>query len=103
MAKAFAKRWRGDLTSDPARTAAAFLVHPKFCTWQDVLVKSWASKHPEQIRRGGSATEIEDWIKKTEQDRRAAMDATVGFHKKSASYLEKYYSAIFGEQKGKAK
>jgi hypothetical protein len=32
VAKALANRWRGDLTSDPAGTAAAFLVHPKFCT-----------------------------------------------------------------------
>jgi type VI secretion system secreted protein VgrG len=103
VGKTLAKRWQGDSSMDPAKTAESFLVHPKFCAWQDVLVKSWADRHPEQVRRGASLTEIEAWIKKTEHDRQAAMNAVIGFHKKSASYLQKFYNDIFGDQKGRTK
>lgn len=103
VGRALDKRWDGDIAADPAKIASSFLVHPKFCSWQDEIVRRWAINNPAKIRRGESSTEMEAWLKETEAARRKAYEDVVGFHRKSSAYLQKYYKAIFGEPTGKSK
>jgi hypothetical protein len=91
-------RWHGDVKVDPISTAAAYLVHPMDCTWQDKIVSDWAMLHPQQIKRGASSTE---WIalrREHEKEVRAKIEKANKQSKDMWNYVNTNYQAIFGEK-----
>ena len=98
IGKAMAASWSGDATANPARRAAAFLVHPMDCAWQDAIVASWANTHPQQVKRGESSTEWEALRKEHEKEARDGINKVGQRSKETWDYLNDNYEAIFGEK-----
>lgn len=98
VGKTMANRWSGDLTADPAAIAAAFLVHPLDSTWQDKIVSTWALSHPEQVKRGASATELDALRAPHEKEVRDDINKAVQRSKDTWEYVNRNYETIFGEK-----
>lgn len=92
-----AARWAGDRKADPGAVATNFLIHPFDCTWQDKLVAEWARMHPDLVKRGESATAMEAVRAAHEQEARKHVEQVRSKSVETWKYINKYYSAIFGE------
>nr|WP_229473973.1 HET-C-related protein [Pseudoduganella lurida] len=91
-----ADRWTGrNPAADPASVAAAFLVHPNDCHWQDKIVADWARRNPAQLKRGESATE---WEALEKAHKKEVLDTIANAGKASRStwkYVTDYFDDLF--------
>jgi hypothetical protein len=98
VGKEMVARWDGDLASNPANVAAAYIVHPMDAQWQDTIVTNWALKHPKEIKRGTSSTEWEALRKEHEKEVREEIASIMKRSKSGWTYVNSNYENIFGEK-----
>ena len=92
------KHWRGIPASDPAKVAASYLTHPQDSTWQDGLVRAWAQKHPANIRRAASATELQHLHEEHGKHALEEIRRVGRYGSKSWDYITEFYEDLFGEK-----
>lgn len=97
VGRAMFSYWTGREDGDPARIAAAFLVHPHDCSWQDRKVADWAKAHAAEIQRAGSATGIE-YLHEAHGKRALEQIKRIGRHgTESWDYVSRNYESLFGQ------
>jgi hypothetical protein len=98
VGKSMAIRWWGaDINEDPASTAVAFIVHPFSTDWQDKHVKEWATNHPDELKRGESATEWEALERAHKKEILDALDKAKKHNAEIWEYVNKHYADLFSE------
>lgn len=98
VGKAMAESWKGAAGADPAALAAAYLVHPYDCNWQDETVKTWAQTHQENVQRGESATAFEALHVKHEAAVKQRFREAEKRAQEAEAYFKKYAWSISGEK-----
>ncbi|MFL4598888.1 HET-C-related protein, partial [Stenotrophomonas maltophilia] len=92
------KYWQGAATTSPADIAKAYLVHPQDTSWQDGVVRAWAQKHPADIRRAASATELEHLHEEHGKHALEEIRRVGRYGSKSWDYITEFYEDLFGEK-----
>ena len=90
--------WKGDATADPALIARGFLVHPFDTNWQDKLVADWAKRHPQEVKRGESATEWEALEKAHKKEILDSINSAKKANQESWDYINKNFTVLFNEK-----
>jgi hypothetical protein len=90
--------WNGDATADPALIARGFMTHPFDTNWQDKLVADWAKRHPQEVKRGESATEWEALEKAHKKEVLDSIERAKKINQESWDYINKNFSALFNEK-----
>ena len=96
VGKAMAQKWWGNGGgASPSVVAAQFICHPSDCTWQDQQVKAWGVAHPDQVKRGESATEWEALERAHKQEVMDNLERMRQGPRRSWNYVSKYYEDLF--------
>jgi hypothetical protein len=90
--------WKGDTTADPALIARDFLTHPFDTDWQDKLVTDWAKMHPQEVKRGESATEWEAIEKAHKKEVLDSIERAKKTNQEAWDYINKNFTALFDEK-----
>ena len=89
------RRWKGDVTADPAALAGSFLVHPLDCSWQDERLAKWAKANPAKLERLEWPTEYEYQLKIRERQARLEYKRLPKTRQETYDYVSKYYDTLF--------
>jgi len=95
VGRAMDRQWTGDPAFDPAKTAAAFMVHPFDSDWQDALVRQWALENPAAVRRAASATELEHLHKLHGKSALHEIQRVGSFGADGWAYMQRSYEFLF--------
>ena len=90
--------WKGETTADPALIARGFLTHPFDTSWQDKLVADWARKHPQEVKRGESATEWEAMEKAHKEEVLDSIERAKKTNQEAWNYINKNFTTLFNEK-----
>ncbi len=93
-----ARWWDGDTAANPALIARGFMTHPFDTNWQDKIVADWAKKHPQEVKRGESATEWEAIEKAHKKEVLESIDRAKKTNQNAWDYINKNFTTLFNEK-----
>ena len=75
----------------PAILATRYFTHPMDSEWQDGIVRQWASKHPENVKRATQKSDLLDGQKRLQK---SAQDALRRFNSESSSFMNTFFEKV---------
>jgi uncharacterized Zn-binding protein involved in type VI secretion len=98
VGKAMANHWQGIPGDNPTALAAAYLVHPFDCKWQDEQVLDWAQMHPKEVTRGKTSLWWDRLRAEHEDELRRKIKKMQKRNAEIWDYVQRNYEALTGEK-----